>query len=214
MTKFCDEKTNKIVSSTSLLASHSISHLIPRASSALTRERLGNPRVLVRPVPDGDTDAPSDTLARLDHRRVVGLLLLEQRRRRRELHADVELGEGDLHTRGGETLEVGLQARGQLADDEVALEADAVERDVLRLERLDEVEHRGGLRARPLDVVVVDVELRVGVGGPRSVERDLDVGRAERVVEDIRTPGAVVVEGLWERYVSRDALEFRRHTHH
>ena len=47
-----------------------------------------------------------------------------------------------------------------------------------------------------LDVVVVDVQLRVRVRRAGRVERDLDEARAERVVEDVRPPGTVVVERL------------------
>ena len=53
-------------------------------------------------------------------------------------------------------------------------------------------------RTGALDVVVVDVELRFGVGAACRVERDRDVARIQRVVEDIRTPGAVVVERFCE----------------
>lgn len=78
----------------------------------------------------------------------------------------------------------------------MALEADTVERHVLLLEARNEVEHRGRLRARAFDVVVVDVEFGVRVRGPGRVQRNLDVTLAERVEENVGTPGAVVVEGL------------------
>ena len=51
-------------------------------------------------------------------------------------------------------------------------------------------------RTGALDVEVVDVELRFGVGAACCVERDRDVARIQRVVEDVRTPGSVVVERL------------------
>ena len=89
-----------------------------------------------------------------------------------------------------------MERRRDLAHDEVALEADTVERDALGLERLDEVKERGRLRAGVLDVVLVDVELGVGVGSPGGLERDADVGGTKSVVEDIRAPGTVIVEGL------------------
>ena len=51
-------------------------------------------------------------------------------------------------------------------------------------------------RTCALDVVVVDVELRGGVGGACSLEGSRDVGGAESVVEDIASPGTIIVEGL------------------
>ena len=47
-----------------------------------------------------------------------------------------------------------------------------------------------------LDVVVVDVELGGGVGGPGGLQRRSDVASAEGVVEDVAAPGTVIVEGL------------------
>ena len=76
------------------------------------------------------------------------------------------------------------------------LESDAIEWHARGLQRLHKVEERRRLRARILDVVLVDVQLRIRIRRARSLERDLDVGRAEGVVEDVRATGAVVVEGL------------------
>ena len=151
---------------------------------------------LIREVPDGHTDASCDGVALRGHRLVVRFLLVKERSRRREGHADVELGDSNFNAESSELRQHGRKARRDLADDEVALEADTVDRHALLLERLDEVEHRGRLRARLLDVVVVDVQLRVRVRRASRVERDLDEARAERVVEDVLAPGTVVVERL------------------
>ena len=173
-------------------------HLVPRASRALAGEGARDPRVLVGPVPDGDTDAAVDGHARRDDAVVVRLLLREERRRRGERHADVELGDCDLDALRRERRKVLLQAgRGELADDEVALEAYTIERHVRGLEALDKVQHRRRLRARLLDVVVVDIELRVRVRASRGVQGDLDVVGAEGVVEHVSAPGTVIVEGLY-----------------
>ncbi len=51
-------------------------------------------------------------------------------------------------------------------------------------------------RTYAFDVEVVDVELRFGVRGACCVEGERDVGCVERVEEDIRTEGSVVVESL------------------
>ena len=173
-----------------------LTYRVPWASSALSAEGVGHPRVLVGPVPNGDADASLDVLARRDDGLVVLLLLRKQGSRRREGHADIELGDGDLDAKSGERLEVGLERGGDLADDEVALEADTIDGSVCGLERLDEVEHGGGLGALLLDVVVVDVELGSGIGGACGLQGSRDVGGAESVVEDIAAPGTIIVEGL------------------
>ena len=166
---------------------------IPWASSTLAGEGVGHPRVLVSPVPDGDTDASLDVLARRNDVLVVLLLLREQGSRRREGHADIELSDSDLNAGGSEHLKLRLEVRRDLADDEVALETDTVEPNARGLERLDEVEQRGCLRAGVLDVVFVDVDLGARVCCASGVEGDLDVVRAEGIVEDVATPGAIVV---------------------
>ena len=151
---------------------------------------------LVGEVPHRDTHTPLDVHARLHDGLVVLLLLRQVRLRRGRRHPDIEFRDRDLQPQRRELLQDGLEAAGDLPDDEVALEADAVERHAGREELLDEVEHGCRLGARLLDVVVVDVQLRVRVRRARRLERDRDVGRAERVVEDVRAPRTVVVERL------------------
>ena len=51
-------------------------------------------------------------------------------------------------------------------------------------------------RTGALDVEVVDVELRFGVGAACCAERDRDVARIQRVVEDVGAPGAIIIEWL------------------
>ena len=123
-------------------------------------------------------------------------LLSEKSRRRGQGLADIQLSDGDLDAEGSERLKVLLERRGHFADDEVALEADAVDGDVLGLEALDEVEHGGGLCAGGLDIVVVDVELGGRVGGAGGFESEGDEGGAEGVVEDVTAPCSVIVEWL------------------
>ena len=48
------------------------------------------------------------------------------------------------------------------------------------------------------DVVLVDVELRVGVGRAGGVECQWDVGGVEGVEPDRLAPRSIVVEGLWD----------------
>lgn len=151
------------------------SYLVPWASRALARECARNPRVLIRPVPHCDANTAFDSHAGRDDVLVVRLLLLEKCGRRWEGHTDIELGDGDLKAESSELLHDGLQAGGDLTDDEVALEANTVKRDAVRFERCHEVEQSGRLGASVLDVVLVDVELGVGVCRPRCLKANADV---------------------------------------
>lgn len=85
-------------------------YLVPWASSALSREGRRDPRILVGPVPNSDTDTARDGHTRRDDGVVVGLLLGEQGGCRGERHADVELRDGHLEAESGETLPVGREA--------------------------------------------------------------------------------------------------------
>jgi hypothetical protein len=76
------------------------------------------------------------------------------------------------------------------------LQANAVDFGTSGLERLDEVERGGGFGAGVFDVVVVVVGLYGGVGGGCGLVGNGDVFRADGVVEDVGTIGAVVVEGF------------------
>lgn len=187
---------------------------VPQASVALAGESAGDPGVQVSEVPDGDADAAVGGEAGADDVDVVGGLLLVARgggREGREAHVD--FGVGDLDAERREALEVGGLVRegGGLADDEVALESDAVNLDVAGLEGLDDVPGGGGFGARVLDVVVIVVQLDVGVVESSSLECDGDVlgsnlallacscevsHGAYSVVEDINPVGTVVIESL------------------
>ena len=57
---------------------------------------------------------------------------------------------------------------------------------------------RKGRRTSAGDVVLVDVEPRVGVGRAGGVECQWDVGGVEGVEPDRLAPRSVVVEGLWD----------------
>ncbi len=78
----------------------------------------------------------------------------------------------------------------------MCLQADAVDLDAPGFERLDEVLGSGGFGAGIFDVVVVVVQLYGRVGGGCGLEGDGDVLRADGVVEDVSTVGAVIVEGF------------------
>ena len=120
-------------------------HLIPRARGTLARERARHPRVLVGEVPNGDAHTLLDVHARLHDRLEVLLLLRERGLRRRRRRADVELRDRDLEPERGELLEDRLERRRDLADDEVALEADTVDGHSVGDELLHKVEHCGRL---------------------------------------------------------------------
>lgn len=161
-------------------------------------EGLRHPRILVSPVPDGDTNAALECHACGNDRGVVLLLLLEQSRCRGEGHADVELGEGDLNAECDKCSPVGLVISGRVdfANDQMSLNTDTVDGHVLCLQGRDEVLQRGRLGTSALDVVVVDVELGGRIGRASRVERDGDIRGPESVVEDVRTPSTIIVEGL------------------
>lgn len=175
---------------------HMLAHtyLIPRASGALARERPGDEREFVRPVPNGDSHTAAYGHARLHDERVVALLCLEQRGGAGERHADIELCDRNVDAEVRERLEVLLQVRRERVHDEVALDADAVDRNTLRLQVAHQVLHRRRLRARALDVEVVDVELRRRVGCPRGAQRDGDVVLSQRVEEDALAEGSVIIQ--------------------
>ena len=72
-------------------------------------------------------------------------------------HSDIQFGDGNLESKGSESFHVGLDGRRDLTEDQMSLKTDPVDRNTLRLERLDEIEHGGGFGADAFDVVVVDL---------------------------------------------------------
>lgn len=107
----------------------------------------GTTTYLISEVPHSDAHTARHRLARVNDRLEVLLLLLEERRRLGERHADVELCDGNLEAERGELLHALDERRRDLADDEVALEANAVDRDALLLQRRHEVLQCGRFRA-------------------------------------------------------------------
>ncbi len=75
--------------------------------------------------------------------------------------ADVELGKGNLQAKGSEALEGGgdAAAAGGTADNEMALEANAVDGGASSLDDLDQLDGLVGLGAVILQVVVVVVSV-------------------------------------------------------
>jgi hypothetical protein len=129
----------------------------------LARESLRNPRVLVRHTPDSDTNAAGDIEARAHDVGVVISLGGEGGRRGRKAGvADVELGIGDLEAEGREATEGGgeVGAGWRAADDEMALETDAVDGGAGILDDGDGFVDAIGLGAVVLEVVVVVVPWR------------------------------------------------------
>lgn len=63
--------------------------------------------------------------------------MVEQGLGGREGHTDIELGDGDLNADGGELAHYRGKRSRDLADDEVALEANAIDGHAGGLERLD-----------------------------------------------------------------------------
>jgi len=82
---------------------------------------------LVSVIPDSSSNAALDVVARSDDILIVSLLLSEKSSRGRKRHSDVEFGDGNFETESSELFQDALEARWHFSDDEVALEADAVE---------------------------------------------------------------------------------------
>lgn len=120
---------------------------------------------LISEVPDGDAYASGDRLASRNDVLVVSRLLVEQGLGGREGHTNIELGDGDLDSDGGELTHNRGERSRDLANDEVALEANAIDGHARGLERLDKVQQGSSLRAGGFDVVVIDVKLGAGVSG-------------------------------------------------
>jgi hypothetical protein len=126
---------------------------------------------------------------------------LQVRLRGGGLHADINLGVGDLDAEIDERLQVAgkVLADGGLTDGEMGLETDAVDLGTVGLDEFDDVLGTGGLGATPFDAVVIVVELNIWVGGSGSLEGNGDVGLADCFVPDGVSVGAVVIEGYFCR---------------
>lgn len=171
--------------------------LIPRTSSSIPRERIRHPRVLIRPIPDSNTNAALRINTSPDNTRIVRLLLLQIRIRSRGLHAHVHLGVSNLDSQRRVRLErTGkvFQAWG-VADGEVALETDPVDLGVVGFDQFDDVLGGGCFGAAEFDAVVVVVQFHGWVCGSGCGEGDGDVGFADGFVENVVAVGTVFVEG-------------------
>ena len=73
---------------------------------------------------------------------------------------------------------------------------------------------KGERRTGALDVEVVDVELGVRVCAAGRLEREGDVGRVQRVVEDVRSEGPIVIECFCKATLSRYGQGFAKFTYH
>ena len=124
------------------------------------------------------------------------LLPLKERGGLGECHSDVEFGNSHLDTK----VDVGLKDRfdvGCASDEQMTLKTNAVQRDSIGLELLDQVHHGGVLRTTILEVVVVDIQLDGRVGGLGCFEGNGNVVLAEGVVEDAGAVCSILVEGFW-----------------
>jgi hypothetical protein len=174
--------------------------LVVEEGVALAGEDAGDPRVLVREVPDRHADARLLGHAGARHgREVLGLLLQARRAGRQRREPDVQLRVRDLGRAGRDVrlhggLERGL--RGRAADDQMRLHAHAVDACAGVLDEGDDACGALLLGTRVLDVVVVVVQLGVGIGRSRGFKGDGDVLFSYHVVEDILPVGSVFVERL------------------
>lgn len=158
--------------------------------------------------PDGHADAAWHGQARSGDPGVAVGLVLELLGGGGGVHADVDLGVGDVDAEVGHGAQAALEdllGRGGdvlgagLLGDQVALEADAVDLDAPRLDQLDDAHGAQGLGrgGAVLEVVVVVVQLGSRVGGSGDAEGDGEVRLADYAEEDVVTVGAVLVERCW-----------------
>lgn len=206
--------------------------LIPHQRRALGREHARNPRVLITHTPQRNAHTPRRIHTAPHQPRIRIRLRRELLRRRRRVHAHVELSVRHVHAevrvQAQHALEHVLRGRGRRLragrlGGHVALQADAVDLLAVGLHELHDArgaESFGG-RGAVLEVVVVVVELRGGVGGRGEAEGDGDVGFADGAEEDVVSVCAVLVEscsGLavdtWMgcQWGSADSRDRRLHT--
>lgn len=161
----------------------------------------------VKTYPEGNANTAVVVHARLDDTLVLDGLLLELLGGGGGVHANVNLGVLDIDALVGEAAEGALEdleVRGDIAlgrgglDDEVALEADAVDAGAVRPDQVDELGRLDGLDLVELEVEVVVPQLRVGVGLGGELEGEGQEGLADGLVEDRLAPAAVVLEGYVE----------------
>src|SRR6185437_3138046 len=168
--------------------------LVVHGGRAPAGEGPWDPGIGVADAPLRHPDAAGDLQAVAHHGGVVGGLLVQVRGSGRQLDAVIELGYRDVDAQGGEPLHVGQHRGGHLAQDEVALKAHAVDWHSLGEQRLHQAVHGVALGVLALDAVIVDVQLRAGVGGVRGAQRVGDVPAAHRPVEHVADVAAVAVE--------------------
>jgi len=148
----------------------------------------------VADTPDGDSDTLGLIQAALgDGSVVVGVVTL-----------DIELGYGNLlDAASGESLDGASEGR-SLTGVQVSLGADSVDGDARRDPLLDVSDHSVGQLGRggAVQVVIVDVELRIRVGLAGCLEGDPN----EVLAQDLRENGAAQRAVLGENLVA-DILE-------
>ena len=127
------------------------------------------------------------------------LLLCEALRGRWLLDPNIELRNGHLEPKTGVLLELRDESRcaRRLSQDEVALEADALQRHSGGDEGLRQGDEGGRLCAGVLNVVFVDVKLDVRIDSTSFVQGKSDIGVTESIMEGVRAPGPVVIERLF-----------------
>ena len=127
-----------------------------RESTARAREDARHPRILVREIPDGHTNALLDLVTGSNGGGVVFRLLFAVLACFRVLGTDVELGDGDFEAKGGERLHIRdlVFERRTGPNDQVVLEADAINLDAVGLHELDDVQCCGRLGAWGFDGAV------------------------------------------------------------
>lgn len=92
---------------------------------------------------------------------------------RRERHANIELSDSDIESESGELVHLGgkIGGAGNGTDDHVSFETDRIDGDTVLDETGDGLQGGGEFSAGVFEVVFVQVELGVGICGPRGTTK-------------------------------------------
>lgn len=187
--------------------------------STLTSEDIWNPRVLVSPLPESDTNASLNGKAVLGDGLVVSGLLGELLLSSWHWDTDIQLSNGNVNL---EVIRPGLPGLAhsrsvEVAEDEVTLGTDTVDWDTLGLELADKSSDGSGLWSITLEVVlyktmleivhyeyitlrrgtyVGDVELGLWIGLMSPSEGPLNEVLSESTGEDGVSEGTILIEDL------------------
>lgn len=147
--------------------------------------------------PDGDTNTLGLVQATLDDISEVSALLGNLGGIRWQGHTDVQLGDGNVETGSSKSVECTANVwNGTVANNQVALSANTVDRGTTADETVSQCDEIGKLATRVVQVVVVEVQLGCWVNSGGGFEGEINELFTEQTIEDGVTEGSVVLEDL------------------